>query len=78
MPTVEVADAVGKKLLDVLAAAKIIDSKAEGRRLIAQSGLTLNDAKVSNVDYILTAADFVDGAAVVRKGKKKFFKIARS
>ncbi|MBE8952168.1 MAG: tyrosine--tRNA ligase [Quinella sp. 1Q7] len=78
MPTVEVADAVGKKLLDVLAAAKIIDSKAEGRRLIAQSGLTLNDAKVSNVDYILTAADFGDGAAVVRKGKKKFFRVVNA
>ena len=78
MPTVEVADAVGKKLLDVLAAAKIIDSKAEGRRLIAQSGLTLNDAKVSDVDYILTAADFIDGAAVVRKGKKKFFRVVNA
>ena len=75
MPSVEVADAVGKKLLDVLAAAKILESKAEGRRLIAQNGLTLNDAKVSDVDYILTAADFVDGAAVIRKGKKKFFKV---
>lgn len=72
IPAVQVADAVGKKILDVLAAAKIIESKAEGRRLIAQSGLTLNDKKISDVDYILCADDF---PAVIRKGKKKFFKV---
>ena len=72
IPAVQIADAVGKKLLDVLAAAKIIESKAEGRRLIAQSGLTLNDKKISDVDYILCADDF---PAVIRKGKKKFFKV---
>lgn len=78
IPAIEVADAVGKKLLDVLSQAKIIDSKAEGRRLIAQNGLTLNDTRVSDVDYVLGSADFVDGAIVIRKGKKKFFKVVRS
>ena len=78
IPAIEVADAVGKKLLDVLAAAKIIESKAEGRRLIAQNGLTLNDEKVTDVDYVLGSADFVDGAILVRKGKKKFFKVVTS
>ena len=75
MPSVEVADAVGKKLLDVLAANKIIDSKAEGRRLIAQNGLTLNDEKVTDVDFVFSDKDFIDGAAVIRKGKKKFYKL---
>ena len=75
MPSVEVPDAVGKKLLDVLAANKIIDSKAEGRRLIAQNGLSLNDEKVSDVDLILSEKDFPNGAAVIRKGKKKFYKL---
>ena len=75
MPSVEVADAVGKKLLDVLLAGKVIESKAEGRRLISQSGLTLNDEKVSDADFILAEKDFKDGAAVIRKGKKKFYKL---
>lgn len=72
IPSVEVAGAVGKKLLDVLAAAKVIESKAEGRRLIAQNGLTLNDEKVSDADYILAEKDF---PAVIRKGKKKFYRL---
>ena len=75
MPSVEVHDAVGKKLLDVLAENKIIESKAEGRRLIAQNGLTLNDEKVSDVDLILTEKNFLDGAAIIRKGKKKFYRL---
>ena len=74
MPTFEV-DAIGKKLLDVLAGAKILESKAEGRRLISQNGLTLNDEKVSDPDFIFTEKDFSDGSAVIRKGKKKFYKL---
>ncbi len=72
IPAVEVEDAVGKKILDVLAGAKIIESKAEGRRLISQNGLTLNDEKVTDPDKIFAAEDF---PAVIRKGKKKFFKL---
>lgn len=72
IPAITIPDATGKKLLDVLATAKIIASKSEGRRLITQNGLTLNDNKVADVDYILQADDF---PAVIRVGKKKFFKV---
>lgn len=75
MPTVEVENAVGKKLLDVLTEKKILESKGEGRRLISQNGLTLNDKKVSDADFVLTEKDFSDGSAVIRKGKKKFYKL---
>lgn len=72
IPAITIPDAAGKKLLDVLATAKIIASKSEGRRLITQNGLTLNDNKVADVDYTLTENDF---PAVIRIGKKKFFKV---
>ena len=72
IPSVEVTDAVGKKLLDVLAAAKVIESKAEGRRLISQNGLNLNDEKISDAEYVFSEKDF---PAVIRKGKKKFYKL---
>ena len=75
MPTV-VAE-TGKKLLDVLTAGKVFASKSEGRRLIQQNGLSLNDAKVTDVDYILQASDFKDGEAIVKKGKKKYFKLVK-
>ena len=75
MPTVPAA--CGQKLLDVLAAGKVFASKGEGRRLLAQNGLSLNDEKVQDVDYILQESDFHDGTAIVKKGKKKFYKLEK-
>ena len=73
----EVKAAVGAKLLDVMAAGKIVASKSEGRRLIQQNGVALNDAKVADVDYVLTEADFKDGEAILKKGKKKYYKLVK-
>ncbi|MDY2684625.1 MAG: tyrosine--tRNA ligase [Selenomonadaceae bacterium] len=67
----------GKKLLDVLTEGKVFASKGEGRRLIKQNGLSLNDAKVSDADYILQDSDFTDGEAIVKKGKKKYYKLVK-
>ena len=54
MPTIALtAEDAGKKLLDILVAGKVFASKGEGRRLIQQNGLSLNDAKVADVDYVL-------------------------
>ena len=71
----EVQAAVGQKLLDVLVAGKVFASKGEGRRLIQQHGLSLYDAKVEDADYVLQASDFTDGSAMVKKGKKKYYKL---
>jgi tyrosyl-tRNA synthetase len=73
----EVKAEAGQKLLDVLVAGKVFASKGEGRRLIQQNGLSLNDEKVSDVDYVLTDADFKDGEAIVKKGKKKYYKLTK-
>ncbi len=76
MPTVEVARAkLGAKLLDVLTEGGIFASKGEGKRLIAQSGVVLNDNKVDSVDTVLTEEDFADGQAIIKKGKKKFYRL---
>lgn len=75
MPTI--AAETGRKLLDILTAGKVFASKSEGRRLIQQNGLSLNDEKVKDVDYILQESDFTDGEAIVKKGKKKYFKLVK-
>ena len=74
MPTVNAA--AGDKLLDVLVAGGVFASKGEGKRLIQQNGLSLNDVKVTDIEYILKAEDFADGAAIVKKGKKKYYKLS--
>ena len=78
MPTIEAgAEAVGSKVLDILVANKVFASKGEGRRLIQQNGVSLNDVKLSDPDYVLTEADFTDGEAIVKKGKKKFYSLVK-
>ena len=78
MPTIELAgEGVGRKLLDVLVAGKVFASKGEGRRLIQQNGLSLNDVKVADADYVLSDGDFHDGEAIVKKGKKKFYRLVK-
>lgn len=63
-------------ILDVLVHTKILPSKGEGRRLIQQGGLTLNDDKVEDFNRVLSKEDFnADGYAIIKKGKKKFFKL---
>ena len=61
-------------ILDLLSKCGLIPSKKEGRRLIEQGGITLNDEKVKDVYKKLTSADFKDGFAVIKKGKKVFHK----
>ena len=78
MPTIQLtAENEGQKLLDILVAGQVFESKGEGRRLIKQNGLSLNDAKVEDPDYVLTDGDFTDGEAIVRKGKKKFYRLVK-
>ena len=78
MPTIRLtAENEGQKLLDILVGAQVFESKGEGRRLIKQNGLSLNDAKVADPDYVLTDGDFTDGEAIVRKGKKKFYRLVK-
>ena len=79
MPTIGVAAVdMGKKLLDILTTAGVFASKSEGRRLIQQNGVSLNDQKVSDVDAVLMETDFVDGKALVKKGKKKYYRLVRA
>ena len=78
-PTIAVTEAdFGKKLLDILVAAKVFDSKGAGRRLIAQNGVSIGDDKWTDVDRILTADDVAGDGMLVRKGKKKFYRVIKA
>ena len=78
MPATTLAKAdfdAGVQLLDVMVQAGLIKSKGEGRRLVQQGGVSLNDNKVTDPMLLLSAADFEKGYAVIKKGKKVFHKI---
>jgi tyrosyl-tRNA synthetase len=78
-PVVEISRASfgdGLPVIDVLVAVKICETKSEARRLIEQGGLTIDDEKITDPKWILSVARFVDGSsALIRKGKKNFYKL---
>ena len=74
MPTTQLnADEMG--ILDILVACGLASSKGEGRRLVTQGGISVNDTKVTDFATVLKKADFEGGEAVIKKGKKVFHKV---
>ncbi len=65
----------GMTVVDALALAGLVKSKGEGRRLVQQGGVSLNEEKVADPMRLLAAADFEKGYAVLKKGKKVFHKL---
>ena len=80
MPTTELCDddfTDGEiTVLDMMLKAGMIKSKGEGRRLIDQGGVSVNDEKVSNVFASLKTEDF-NSEVIVKKGKKMFHKFTK-
>ena len=78
IPTVMISrDLIGQgiRIIDLLASTGLVPSKGEGRRLIQQGGLSINDNRVDSVDLIITESDFSDNEIMVRKGKKSFHRV---
>ncbi|MFR9228284.1 MAG: tyrosine--tRNA ligase [Acutalibacteraceae bacterium] len=65
-------------ILDMLMKANLAPSKKEGRRLVEQGGISVNDVKITNPTEQFTAENFKDGYIIVKKGKKVFHKIVLS
>lgn len=75
-PSFEVSsNDIGKSLLDVLVENSVFPSKAEGKRNITQGGLSLNNEKVTDIGRTLSEDDFADEEALVKKGKKNFYRV---
>ncbi len=79
MPTTEVniADFEDKTLLDMLVSINFVPSKGEGRRLVQQNGLSVNDVKVTDVNMKVTDDLFTENGLIVKKGKKVFHRIIK-
>ncbi len=65
----------GQEWLDILLELGFIKSKGEGRRLIDQKGLRLNEELLDDSKRLCEKGDFEKGFALLRRGKKVYFKI---
>ena len=73
MPTTQIENNIS--ILDAMIETGLATSKGQARTLITQGGITLNDEKISDTNYILSSEDFTDGYAIMRKGKKIYHKL---
>lgn len=65
-------EVVGSKLIDLLLKANLVASKAEGRRLIANGGIYLNNDKITDESYVLLEKDLIEKHfLLIGVGKKK-------
>jgi tyrosyl-tRNA synthetase len=69
---------VGLDILSLLLTAKLISSKSEGRRLIAEGGIYLNNERVPDIMLIVDETAFSAGHVLLRKGKKVYHKVELS
>lgn len=61
----------GMLLVDVLVDTQLATSKREARTFIASNAISLQDQKIDVDDYVLGATDFMNGLALLRRGKKQ-------
>ena len=77
MPTTEISadklegDEIG--IIDLLSLCELIPSRGEGRRLVQQGGVTVDDEKVDSIDFKVSKEKLTAGVKI-RKGKKVFHK----
>jgi tyrosyl-tRNA synthetase len=72
----EAAKILGKlTLTDLLAKVKLCTSKSNARKLIQQGGAYINNARVTDFNYIITEKDVRENTILLRAGKKKYHKI---
>ena len=61
-------------VLDLLVQVEFVKSKGEGRRLIDQKGISMNNEVITNAFATISKADLTEGV-LFKKGKKNFIKI---
>lgn len=73
LPAAELAN--GLDILALLSKCGLIKSNGEGRRLIADGGVYLNNERVAEHTRPISEADFSNGRLLLRKGKKVYHQV---
>lgn len=67
--------AEGMDIMALLSKTNLIPSRSEGRRLIQQGGISIDDQKVEDMKLVIQEEDFKDGILMIRKGKKVYHQV---
>lgn len=77
IPTTEVKpeELESMDILSALVLTNLTPSRSEARRAVQQGGVKLNDGKVEDVEFKITADMFKDGIVTLQRGKKSFHRL---
>ena len=76
MPTTKLESST-ISIVDAIVLCKMAPSKGQARTLINQGGISLNDNKITDINYVMSDNDFKDGYAILKKGKKVFHRLIK-
>ncbi len=62
----------GIDMISLLTRLGLISSNSDGRRLIQQGGIYMNDVQVGDFAQVVTSSDLKNGKILIRKGKKVY------
>lgn len=76
MPTIKLPkEKLTINIVDLLVETNIVTSKSEARRLIEQNGISVNNEKATDVNFIITSSNLNENFIIIQKGKKVFLKV---
>ncbi|MBB6218775.1 tyrosyl-tRNA synthetase [Anaerosolibacter carboniphilus] len=73
LPRSEFAE--GMDIMTLLTKTGLIPSRSEGRRLVQQGGIVIDDIKVDDPQKIIQENDFKEDTLMIRKGKKVYHQV---
>jgi len=67
--------AEGVSILELLTLTGLTPSRSEARRAVEQGGVSVDDVKITDINFKVTADAFEKGHVVIKRGKKAFHKV---
>lgn len=72
VPSVEVT--LGSNIVDFLVDSKIVSSKREAREFVSAGAISINNKKITDLDYVVDKKDTIEGKVLIlKRGKKNYY-----
>ena len=72
VPSVNIS--LNQNIVDLLVNSKIVASKREAREFVSAGAISINNKKITDLDYIVDSKDTIeDKVIIIKKGKKNYY-----
>ena len=72
VPSVDVT--LGSTIVDILVESKIVSSKREAREFVSAGAISINNKRITDLDYVVDNKDTIEGKVlIIKRGKKNYY-----